>query len=254
MNTKQILIAAALLLLPLTAMAGQPVGKAIRDDIAGAMASEKQVQEMKTDWAEASKEFSDRLDRLNREARTLAKRVEKADARLALEEARQKENFRRQKEAARVRAEIGTFLDTVIDRLAAAVDSDLPFLAQERRGRLSELKQMTVNPDLSSAERFRRVFEALQIEAEYGTTVEVTQETLAFGGDKVLADVFRLGRIALFCQTMDHHRSGIFDSGSKAWKPLPEETNRDISKAIAMARLERTVELVKLPLGRIVVQ
>ena len=113
---------------------------------------------------------------------------------------------------------------------------------------------MMVDPDESAAEKFRRVFEALQIEAEYGTNVEVVQETITLDGGSVLADIFRLGRVSLFCQTIDGKRSGSYDVAQQTWQRLPEDTNRDISRAIAMARLERSIELVKLPLGRIVTQ
>ncbi|MCG8632419.1 MAG: DUF3450 domain-containing protein [Desulfobacterales bacterium] len=244
-----------LLLIPLgTVLAEKPISTAIRDDISRTMAVDKKVQDMKAGWSEQSKEMTDKLERLEQEAEHLEKKLEKINLRLTLEENKYAENLRREKETARVKAEIGIFLDSVLERLESAIASDLPFLPGERQGRLADLKKMMVDPRESSAEKFRRVFEALQIEAEYGTTVEVTQETIDLDNTRVLADIFRLGRVSLFSQTIDGKKSAVFDPLEKTWQPLPEETNRDISRAIAMARLERSIELTKLPLGRIVTQ
>ena len=118
---------------------------------------------------------------------------------------------------------------------------------------ISALKEMMVDPKESEAEKFRRIFGALHIEAEYGSTVEVTQETIEFDGRQVLVDLFRLGRVSLFCQTIDKLISGVYDPAEGAWRVLPKTVNQDLADAIAMARLERTVELVDLPLGRIIV-
>ncbi|MEH0021028.1 MAG: DUF3450 domain-containing protein [Desulfobacter sp.] len=245
----------ALLFTPIiSAAADTRPGIEIREDLSKTMAVEKKTQDVKENWSEQSKDMTDKLERLTREAADLEKNLEKLDRRLVLEEKRLAENLRREKETARVKAELGVFLDSVLERLDSAIASDLPFLMEERLARLSSLKNMMVDPAPSSAEKFRRIFEALQIEAEYGTTVEVTQETIPLGDAEVLADIFRLGRVSLFCQTIDGKRSGTYDPVRQKWLVLPPDTNRDISKAIAMARLERSIELVKLPLGRIVVQ
>lgn len=245
----------ALLLFPAGGMGSEkPLGKAIQEDISRTMTVEKKVQKMKTLWSEEETQMADQLEEMGLEAGALEKQLEKLERRLALEKSRHAENLRQEKEAARVKSEIGSFLDATLERLEAAVASDLPFLEKERQGRLKALKDTMVDPDESAAEKFRRVFEALQIEAEYGTTVEVVQETIDLEGTPVLADVLRLGRISLFCQTIDQKKSGVFEPGVRTWKRLPEEANRDLAKAISMARLERSVEFVKLPLGRIVPQ
>ena len=244
-----------LLLFPVMGMGSEkPVGKVLQENISRTMAVEKKVQKMKSEWSEEERQMADQLEQTRLEVETLEKQLDKLKRRLALEKSRLAENLRQEKEAARVNAEIGRFLDTTLERLEAAIASDLPFLKEERLGRLKALKNTMVDPDNSAAEKFRRVFEALQIETEYGTTVEVVQETVDLQGTQVLAEVLRLGRISLFCQTIDQRKSGVFEAGTRTWKRLPEETNRDLAKAISMARLERSIEFVKLPLGRIIPQ
>ena len=230
------------------------LSKTIRDDIGQVITVEKDVQDIKKNWSEQSKTMGDQLQSLETRESDLEKRLEKMTLRLTLEQARLDENLRREKETNRVEAELEAFLDSVLGRLESAIAEDLPFLEDERQGRLTDLKMMMVDPQTSSAEKFRRIFEALQIEAEYGTTVEVTQSTVELDRVSVLVDVLRVGRVSLLCQTIDQKKSAVFDPGQKTWQTLPETVNRDISRAVSMARLERSIELVKLPLGRIVAQ
>nr|WP_320190841.1 DUF3450 domain-containing protein [uncultured Desulfobacter sp.] len=235
--------------------AGEKVlSKTIRDDLGQVIKVEKDVQDVRKDWSEKSKSMGDQLQTLESRASALEKRLEKMNLRLKLEQARLDENLRREKETDRVEAELEAFLDSVLLRLESAIAEDLPFLEDERQGRLADLKTMMVDPQTSSAEKFRRIFEALQIEADYGTTVEVTQSTVELDQVPVLVDVLRVGRVSLLCQTIDRKKSAVFDPGKKTWQTLHETVNRDISKAVAMARLERSIELVKLPLGRIASQ
>jgi len=234
--------------------AEKPLSKTIRDDLGQVIKVEKDVQDIRKNWSEKSKSMADQLQTLEDRASALEKRLEKMNLRLELEQARLDENLRREKETDRVEAELEAFLDSVLQRLETAIAGDLPFLEDERHGRLADLKMMMVDPETSSAEKFRRIFEALQIEAEYGTTVEVTQSTVELDQVPVLVDVLRVGRVSLLCQTIDQKKSAVFDPGQKTWQTLPESVNRDISRAVAMARLERSIELVKLPLGRIAAQ
>lgn len=255
--TRRVLAAAGTLafLIPFSVSAQQtPLPTKIRDDLGQTIQVEKNVQEMKTQWSDQSKAMADELAALDARAAELEKRVEKLDLRLGLETARYEENIRREQEMLRVREELAAFLDGVLARLSSFVESDLPFLTQERQGRIASLKTMMVDPEVSSAEKFRRIFEALQIETEYGITVEATQATVTLDKAEVLADVLRLGRVSLLCQTIDGRASAVFNPAAGSWETLPSAVNRDIARAIAMARLERSVELVKLPLGRIIAQ
>ncbi|WP_242637464.1 DUF3450 domain-containing protein [Desulfobacter hydrogenophilus] len=244
-------LAALLFFTPCAAIAAASVTGEIRTDISKTMDTEKHVQNMKTNWKDEARELADRLELLEKEAVDLENYLKKQNLRLTLEEKKYEENLRRDKETARVKSELSGFLDRVLVSLEAGIAADLPFLAQERAGRIASLKEMMVDPEESPAEKFRRVFEALQIEAEYGTTIEVTQETISLGGRDILVDVFRLGRVSLLCQSLDQKKSAVFDPAAAQWQPLPESQNRDIAQAIAMARLERSIELVKLPLGKI---
>ncbi len=228
--------------------------RAVRKEISRAMDVEKNIQERKAAWNEESATLSDRFLRLETEKKQLKTKLEKLELLQRIEEKKYIENKRKQVEANRVRNHLSAYLDSVLIKLETHVNQDLPFLSAERQARINSLKEMMVDLTESSAEKFRRIFEALQIETEYGSTVEATRQTITLEGQSVLADVLRLGRISLFCQTLDKKKTGVFDKAKKGWVLLPKKVNSDMTKALSMARLERSIELVKLPLGRIVKQ
>ena len=192
------------------------------------------------------------LSELGARNKYLDKKTKKTQGLLALETEKNEEYLRKQAETDRIKEELSSYLESVVNSLQAHIRADMPFLMAERNARIALLEAILVDPSESAAEKFRRVFEALQIEAEYGSTVEVLQKEIDLEGEPVLVDVFRLGRISLFFLSIDGNRAGCFDRVDKKWRCFPGEMRDAMEKAVAMARLERSVDLVKLPLGRIV--
>ena len=147
--------------------------------------------------------------------------------------------------------ELEPYLIKVIERLEKSIQASLPFLAQERRTRLQTLRKLIEKPDVSSAELFRRIMEAVLVEAEYGNTVEVYREQIDINEKQIMACIFRLGRVSLFFKTPDNRLTGYFDPGAGKWVELSEKYNREIGNAIEIAAKRRSIELVTLPVGRI---
>jgi prefoldin subunit 5 len=157
-------------------------------------------------------------------------------------------------EISRISGELLPYLEEVFDRMANRIDSDLPFLQDERRQRLKNLRKTLDDPEISSSEKFRKTMEALFIETEYGNTVEVYQQRIMIEGKSILVDIFRLGRISLFFQSLDQTQSGYFNQAQSVWKTLPAEYNREINAAIEIGTKRRSADLLNLPVGRIVLK
>ena len=153
-----------------------------------------------------------------------------------------------------ISSKIGPFCDDILQALDQLLAQDTPFLIQERQRRVDSLKQLMGDPDVSTSEKYRKVMEALLIEAEYGFTIEVYQETIAIDGQTILADIFRLGRISLFYQSLDQQQCGFYNPAQHQWQPLPPAFNSQIQSAVDMAAKRKPVELLALPLGRVVAQ
>lgn len=150
-----------------------------------------------------------------------------------------------------IQKEITPMIAALIEELRNFVAADQPFLGEERRTRLARLVDLRDDPEVPVSEKFRKVLEAMLVETEYGNTIEVYQETIATNGGEMLVDIFRLGRVGLFYQSLDHKSCGFFNVAVSAWQPLPGVYNRSIAAAMEIGAKRRPAELLTLPLGRV---
>jgi hypothetical protein len=153
-----------------------------------------------------------------------------------------------------MQAEIIPMIQDQIKALGCYLDTDIPYLLDERRKRLERLEEIYADPEVAVSEKFRKAMEALLIEAEYGNTIEVYQETITVDDREMLVHIFRLGRIALYYQTLDQKKCGFFNVAKSSWQPLPAANNRAIQTAMDIGAKRRPAEIVTLPLGRMRVQ
>lgn len=109
--------------------------------------------------------------------------------------------------------EVLPMMNKMLDTLDQFVKLDLPFLPDERAGRIATLKDMMGRADVSTSEKYRRLVEAYQIEMEYGRTIESYQGKV---GDKTV-DFLRAGRVTIMYQTLDGKETGYWDADAKKW-------------------------------------
>jgi hypothetical protein len=155
-------------------------------------------------------------------------------------------------EARQLRENLEPYLEDAVDRLDAFIKKDLPFLIGERQQRINFLHNTLNDYHLELGEKLRRVFEALSVEATYGKMVTASDETLKIEGIDTEVTIFRLGRLAMYYQSIDGEKIGIFNPEKRNWEPLGKEYDREIRRALEMARRERTVQLIQLPLGVVI--
>lgn len=171
-------------------------------------------------------------------------RVESLDGRIS-------ELNRRLDEADRLEGSMQDTLLVILGKVEQIYGDGLPFLPDEREGRLVMVRGELARPDFTAAEKLRRVLEVLQVEADYANNVEVYQGPIEVDGQKIYADILRLGRVALFWQTPDQERVGWYDQAVGQYVELPAGEKRNIGRAIEMATRMRPIELIDLPLGNI---
>ena len=155
---------------------------------------------------------------------------------------------------AEIEGQISPFLNELLEKIKDLNSHDLPFLQAEREKRIQSLEELNANPEIPVSEKFRKLMEALLVETEYGTTIEVYQQTIPLSGEGTLVNIFRLGRLRLFYQTLDKQQVGFFNPALKAWQPLEDIYLKTIQAAIDMGSKRKPVEMLTLPIGRIVVQ
>lgn len=134
----------------------------------------------------------------------------------------------------------------MIEQLARFVESDLPFLQQERRQRLSLLRELMDRADVSVAEKYRRILEAYQIELDYGRTIEAYRGELDAGGIQRTVDFVRVGRIGLYFQSLDAAQSGHWDRAAGQWVALSGADRLAVRQALRVARKQVAPELLRV--------
>jgi hypothetical protein len=209
------------------------------------------TQEMKDEWSQERTDLENRYRVAKANVQWLEQRIEVEEQRAQALDSRVDELNRRLEESGRLQAVIQDSLVAVLHRLEYVVDQDLPFLAVERERRLAGLRQELAKPEVASAEKLRRLLEGLLVEAQYGETVEVTQEKIAIGGREMFVDMLRVGRLALFWRTPDGEQIGTWDPVTRAYVTLDGSHSRTLQKAMEMATRMRPVQLLSLPIGRI---
>jgi hypothetical protein len=146
-----------------------------------------------------------------------------------------------------INRQIFPLMERMIDGIEQSINLDIPFLMEERAGRVDELQDIMERSDVSVAEKFRKVMEAYQIEMDYGTSSEWYRESLNVDGAVREYNMLRVGRIGLFFQSDDTNITGWFNPNAKAYETLGNEHRNEVRKGIRIARQLIAPELMLLP-------
>lgn len=221
-----------------------------RKELGLAVETEIAAQKEADAWSMEKQQVIGEIRQLKTRLEWLSYQNKKYAAYIATEKRAIEELERKDAKMRNLRKGLEPFLDKTIERLAGFVEEDLDFLQEEREQRLSFLKDSVNDYHLSMSEKLQRVLEALNVEAEYGRTIEVETRSLSLAEvGRVEADVLRVGRIAVIYRSLDGKRVGRMNPGTGGWEPVDETFSRAIRDTIEMARQQKSVELVDLPIG-----
>ncbi|MDX2485879.1 MAG: DUF3450 domain-containing protein [Gammaproteobacteria bacterium] len=134
----------------------------------------------------------------------------------------------------------------MVETLEQFIALDVPFLIDERRERVANLKDLLDKPDASVAEKYRRVMEAYQVETEYGRTMEAYPDSLQLDGQEKTVDFLKVGRIGLIYRSLNGDEMGLWDQPSRSWQPLAKDYRRSLAQGFRMAKKQLTPDLLKL--------
>jgi len=146
-----------------------------------------------------------------------------------------------------INRQIYPLMERMIEGLEQFVQLDIPFLLEERTRRIETLKDLMDEPNVSVAEKFRKVMEAFQIENEFGRTIESYTDTIEIDGGVREVEFLRIGRVALLFQSADGGMTGVWDQESKAWD-MSDEHRNEVKKGLRVANELIAPELLLLPM------
>ncbi len=149
-----------------------------------------------------------------------------------------------------IERQIVPMMTGMLDSLEEFIRLDTPFLMKERTERLARLREMMERSDVSSAEKFRRVIEAYQIENDYGRTIEAYKGTVDINGSPQEVDFLRVGRVALAYQSVGGQYTGAWDAEEGAFVELaPEKFKTQVAQGIRIARKQIAPDLLIVPVA-----
>ena len=136
----------------------------------------------------------------------------------------------------------------MIDTLEQFIKADVPFDTEKRLDRVEKLRELMTNASVTTSEKYRQVLEAYLTEKDYSTVVTATQGALNLDGRDITVDFGRVGRIAYVAQSLDLKNAWVWNNSTKQWDKLGDEYLSPITDLIRMARKQKALDLVELPI------
>jgi hypothetical protein len=253
LDSKKIILFSSIALLLLSY--GRPaevVAERVEEPVRQSIDIRQKTQEEEEMWQHEKEKLNAQFEQLLQDKKYLQQQKLDLQQELATTWKRISSKEKQLRDIEQISEQIRPFLDTLVTELKMEINNSLPFLMTERTLRLEKLESLLTIPEVSISEKYRKVMEALLVEAEYGFTIEARQETIEITGNKRLVNIFRLGRLSLFYQSLDRKECGFYNIAENLWQPLKAKYNHDIHNALAIAAKQQPAEIISLPLGRMV--
>ncbi|MGX5173432.1 DUF3450 domain-containing protein [Aliikangiella sp. IMCC44653] len=139
-------------------------------------------------------------------------------------------------------------MNEMIASLEKFIELDLPFKRDERLDRANKLKNNMLRADVATAEKYRHILAAYDMEIKYGEGFEsYTGEISDSNNEPQQVEFLRFGRVLLVYLTLDGSKAGYWNPQSSRFEALDESYIRSIEQGIKMANKQASPELVKLP-------
>lgn len=207
------------------------------------------TQQLNDEWQAEKERLQAKFEELEREKLRLTRQVARQTQAVKETRAYIVESERVIAQEREIAQQLDGYLWDVFNLLSANFNQQLPYLAEERANRLDSLRVTLESPSQGSDDKYRRMMETLLIEAEYGLECETYSQEIMVEDQVLVAEILKVGSLALFGHTAD--RMFAYDPALKIWQPLERKYQVQVGEAFAIANKEQTVELVRLPLGRI---
>ncbi|RXJ94398.1 hypothetical protein CRV00_07450 [Malaciobacter molluscorum] len=132
----------------------------------------------------------------------------------------------------------------MVESLKQLVKMDTPFLIEERTNRVEKLEAALSKSDIKTAEKYRIILEAFKIEYDYANSIETYQDKIK----NKTVNLLRVGRTALYYQSLDLKDYGYWDKSKKTWIEIDDSSAKsNIRKAIKIAKKQQNVDFLNLP-------
>lgn len=223
----------------------------IKHEILSNIKLQQNVKELGDTWAQKRAKLLQQIQELKSQNLWLNYQIKLYKAYIEEEKQTIAELKRRQEILEQINIKLEPYLDKVVNNLSNFIDQDMPFLMQERKTRLSFLRQSLINYKIGLGEKLRRVLQALEIEAKYGMEIQTREDEINLNGQKLDGYILRLGRMDMFFISLDRQIAAKYNKYQKKWIKISNEYIDDIEQTIEISQKKRAAQIVDLPIGRL---
>lgn len=241
---KKVLLAATAALLAASAVAQtDPVGRAIDATVQSNQASAASQQRVnQTD--DQTRSMLERYRAATWQTQQLRVYATQIEPMLATQEAEKQRLQQQLAELDRAGGDMMPLMLRMLDSLEKFIALDLPYLPEERKERIANLRRMMADSEVATAEKFRSVLEAYQIEVNYGRALGAERGEV----DNHMVDILRVGRSALFAVALDGGDAWAWNAKAARWEELPRKYVKELRLALKIARENAAPDLLTLPM------
>lgn len=212
------------------ALAASP--EAVIKTVTSTIAIEKEAHERGSKWEREQAALQEEIRQAKLEEAWYALQVDTFTRYVSTAQGRVDALTTTRDELERMEAELEGELVASVTALETFVQSDVPFLPQERADRLKFLHTTVDNYDVTGAEKMRRILEAMQVELAYGNSIEVTQSTIAAEAGNQNVQLVRIGRVGLFALSPDGKKSWSWNAAT-GFTPMDSVYTRSLQHIVA---------------------
>ena len=139
-------------------------------------------------------------------------------------------------------------LSEMVNALQDFIKLDLPFQTSARNEAVIRLRSLLNRSEVGIAEKYRAIVSGYSDEQAYGRNIGHYRQTIEIDGEERSADILRIGRLALYYQTLDGDEVGKWDRALESWEPLPGRYRLAIKQGLRTARKQIAPVLLELPM------
>ncbi|NVD06738.1 DUF3450 domain-containing protein [Vibrio sp. JPW-9-11-11] len=218
----------------------------IQDDTHTASVASQQRIDSK---AQQALELQAEIERLRVQVSNLTLYRDHLSRLIASQQAEQESLHQQRQEVTQTKQGLVPLMYHMLEQLKLWVGSDLPFKSQVRGERVAKLEAMMTRADISDGEKFRRIFEAYQIELEYGLKLSQYEQSIDVEGETRQVEVLQMGRVSLVARTTSRSDYWAWDRRMQDWIALAPSLYQELDTAYEVAAQQSIPQLITLPVS-----
>ena len=143
--------------------------------------------------------------------------------------------------------QIMPLINKMANSLAQFVELDLPFKMHQRQHDIAKIKTLLADPQVSIPEKFQSLLKGYQKENMFSHTTEAYQGKLNDSSQREVKFI-RVGRTALYYQTLDGSENGYWDHSKRNWLVLPATYRKQMNQAFKITSNKVVPTTLLLPI------